>query len=308
MDRIDANRLQSVRVPATNISESFTIGVPYLHQDAIRILMPTIVFALLACRGFALPDSPAAAEIMHRVALNQDREQSARNQFVYEQKVHRTMRSKSGKLLREEFWTYSMIPGAKGTEKKLLSVKGRYWKKGKYFSFEGEPIPQVGGLNIVFDDPGESGTRDGIDKDLFPLISEQQKKYTFERLGERVVHERPVYQIRFRPTDHADYGWTGEALIDEEEFQPVSVYTQLSRKLPLAVRTMLGTDVPGLGFSIQYTRVDKDLWFPSSYGAEFSIHALFLLNRTLTESMENTNFRRATAESHIEFADNPHRP
>jgi hypothetical protein len=73
----------------------------------------------------------------------------------------------------------------------------------------------------------------------------------------------------------------------------------------MAVRTVLGTDVPGLGFGIQYARVDKDLWFPSSYGTEFGVHALFLLNRTLTESTENTNFRRATVDSRIEFPDDP---
>jgi hypothetical protein len=245
---------------------------------------------------------PTAAEIMHRVAENQDREQKARNQFVYEQKLHRTMRSKAGKLLREEFWTYEMVPGPKGTEKKLLSVKGRYLKKGKYLPFEGEPVPEVGGVNIDFDDDTDRATRDGIGKDLFPLTSDEQKKYSFETLGERVANGRPAYRIQFRPLDRHEYAWIGEALIDKEEFQPVTVYTRLSRKLPLAVRTMLGTDVPGLGFNIQYIRVDKDLWFPSSYGTEFAVHVLFFVNRTITESTENTNFRHATVDSRIDFS------
>src|SRR5579872_1474924 len=96
--------------------------------------MPALVLALLAFFSFGAAGGPppSAAEIMKRVAKNQDREQQARNQYVYEQKVHRAMRRKDGKLLREEYWTYSVIPGAKGTEKKLVSVKGRYWKKGKY--------------------------------------------------------------------------------------------------------------------------------------------------------------------------------
>ena len=267
----------------------------------ITILAVTAVFTT-----FAFEDGPplTAAEIMMRVAENQDREQKARTQFVYEETVHRVMRNKDGKLLREEYRTFTVIPSAKGTEKKPQSVKGRYWKKGKYVPFEGEPVPQTG-LNIVFDDYNDSQTKDGIDKDLFPLTSDEQKKYTFELAGERVIRERPVYRIQFRPADRHDYGWTGEALIDKEEFQPVSVYTQLSRRLPLAVRTMLGTDVPGLGFSVQYIRVDKGLWFPATYGTEFGLHALFLLNRTFTESVENKNFRRATAESRIEFGNNP---
>jgi hypothetical protein len=72
--------------------------------------MPILALALLTCSALAFqgPPVPTAAEIMHRVAQNQDREQKARNQFVYEQKLHRTMRSKAGKLLREEFWTYEI--------------------------------------------------------------------------------------------------------------------------------------------------------------------------------------------------------
>lgn len=263
--------------------------------------MLVLALAFVTLNASNLPGAPqqAANDIMKRVAQNQDREQQARNQFVYQQNIHRTMRRKDGKLVREEFWSYTVIPGAKGTEKKLLSVHGRYWKKGRYLTFDGEPVP-AGLLSITLDD--EEGTsRDGIDKDLFPLTTEEQKKYTFEFLGERIVDSRPAYRIQFHPTDKADYGWTGEALIDREELQPVTLYTRLSRKLPLAVRTVLGTDVPGLGFSIRYTRIDKDLWFPSSYGTEFKIRALFLLDRTITESMENTDFRRASVDSRLSF-------
>ena len=268
----------------------------------------TIVLALLAFSSFASEDTSrplTATEIMKRVAENQDREQNARTQFVYEENVHRTMRRKDGKLLREEYRTFAVTPGPKGTDKKLQSVKGRYWKKGRYVSFEGEPVPEPGLFNITFDDDGDSQTKDGVDKDLFPLTSDEQKKYAFELADERVVQGRPAYRIQFRPPNRKDYGWTGEALIDKEEFQPVSVYTRLSRRLPLAVRTALGTDVPGLGFTVSYTRLDKDLWFPSSYGTEFGVHALFLLNRTFTESLENKNFRRATVESRVAFGDGP---
>ncbi len=255
-----------------------------------------------ACVMVASEDgqSMTAPAIMKQVAANQDREQKARTAFVYEEHVHRVMRSKKGKLLHEEYRVFEVTPGAKGTEKKLASVKGRYWKKGRYVSYDGE-APQGGLINITFDGDGDAGTRDGLDKDLFPLTSDEQKQYTFELAGERVIKGRRAYQIRFRPSNSSDYGWTGEALIDREELQPVSVYTRLSRRLPLAVRTMLGTDVPGLGFSVSYTRVDKDLWFPATYGTEFGLRALFLLNRTLSESVENTGFRRAAVESRIEY-------
>jgi hypothetical protein len=266
--------------------------------------MPPIFFSLLPLfYAFAADGSPplSAAEIMQRVAENQDREQAERNHFIYQQLIHRTARHKDGRLIKEEFWAYTVAPNAKGTEKKLISVKGRYLKGGKYLSFEGEPVPDAGLLNVIFDDDDKSA-RDGLDSDLFPLTRDKQKEYTFERAGERAVKGRPAYEIKFHPIDRRDYGWTGEALIDQEEFQPIQVYTQLSRKLPAAVRAMLGTEVHGLGFNVQYGRVDKNLWFPASYGTEFAVHALFFLNRTFTESTENTNFRRATVDSHIEYS------
>ena len=239
---------------------------------------------------------------MKRVAENQDRAQAARNQFIYQQKTRRTLRRKDGKLLREEFWTFDMIPKADGTEKRFVSVKGRYLKKGQYLPFEGKPVPEVSILNVTLDDnDGDATTRDAIDRDLFPLTTEEQKKYTFELVGETTIQERPAYQIHFHPTNRREFAWTGEAVIDKEEFQPVRVYTQLSRKLPIAVRTVLGTNVSGLGFNIQYKRVDQNLWFPSTYGTEFGLHVLFLLDRTITESMENTDFRRTTANSQIKY-------
>jgi hypothetical protein len=43
-------------------------------------------------------------------------------------------------LLREENWLFSMTPGPKATEKKLISLKGRYWKRNQYLPFEGMPL------------------------------------------------------------------------------------------------------------------------------------------------------------------------
>jgi len=263
------------------------------------------VLALLA-EGSPKALEPNASEIMHRVAENQDREQKARNEFVYEQTMHRITREKSGKLLKEEFWTWSVAPGPKKTEKKLISVNGRYWKNGDYHPFEGEPVPSVNGLNITVDDDSDADGRDGIDKDLFPLTTDEQKKYTFQLDGERFVNRRKAYVIEFRPINKNEYAWKGEAVIDADELQPVTIYTRLSRKLPFVVRDMLGTNVPGLGFNIQYARVDQDIWFPSSYGTEFRVRALFFFDRTITESMQNVNFRRTKVDTKIDFGPSAH--
>ena len=208
---------------------------------------------------------------------------------------------KEEKLLRDENWVFSMTPDAKGTDMKLVSVKGRYRKGNRYLPFDGLPIPTVGVLEVTLDLTTDTDSRDAIDKDLFPLTTDEQKKYTFELLGERTIRGRQAYDIQFHPMNKRDFGWVGEALIDEEEFQPISVHTQLSRKLPLAVRTALGTNVHGLGYNIEYTRVDKDIWFPSSYGTEYDLHVLFLYDRTITESVENLKFHRVNVESSIEY-------
>lgn len=78
--------------------------------------MPLIVIALLAISGLA-SEGFTAAEIMQRVAENQDKAQKDRAVFVYDQTVHRTLRRKGGKLLREEFWTFTVIPGPRETKK-----------------------------------------------------------------------------------------------------------------------------------------------------------------------------------------------
>jgi hypothetical protein len=69
----------------------------------------------------------------------------------------------------------------------------------------------------------------------------------------------------------------------------------------LGVRTLLGTDLPGLGFNVRYRRLDKDIWFPDSFGTEFRLKAVFFIDRTITISLENKNFKHASAESQIHY-------
>lgn len=252
--------------------------------------------------------SLSAQDIMHRVAANQDREQKERDAFVYEQHVKVVSRFHNGKVAREEQADYLVTPSAKGSARKQVHISGRYWKKKEkaYAEFTGDPVPDTdgldGGLVSSFrEDLGSNKSRDGMGRKLFPLTTEAQAGKQFELQGITTIRGRRAYRIRFTPEDPKDIAWAGEALIDSEEFQPISVFTGLSRRLPFAVRTMLGTDVPGLGFHIQYKRVDKDLWFPESLGSEFRIHAVFFINRTITVSMENKNFKRGVSESAIEY-------
>lgn len=247
---------------------------------------------------------PSVEQIMARVAANQDRGQTARAEYIYQQRIRVATLRTNGKLVREETTDYLVTPTPDGTKKELKHIDGRYWHKGKYLEFHSEPVPDAGNLdgNLVHDfreNFSNDRSKDGLGRDLFPLTSEQQKEYVFELAGEETVLGRKVYRVRFRPRDKEELTWAGEALIDQEEFEPLRVYTKLSRRIPLFVRTLLGTDLPGLGFNVQYRRFDKNVWFPVSFGTEFRLRAVFFINRDITVSLENSAFERTKVQSRI---------
>jgi hypothetical protein len=82
------------------------------------------------------------------------------------------------------------------------------------------------------------------------------------------------------------FTWTGEAFIDAIDFQPVRVFTSQSQRLPFVVRTVLGTNVSGIGYDIEYKRREDGTWFPISYGTEYELHLFFHFNRTVSVSMD----------------------
>jgi hypothetical protein len=248
----------------------------------------------------------SAKEIMAQVAVNQDKAIELRRSFVYQQHVVVATRHFNGKLAREEKADYEIVPGVNTIERKLLSIEGQYQKKNRYIDFHGEPVPNDGSLDGGLvkgfrDDLLNENSKDGIGTDLFPLTTTEQKQYKFELLGRKQVQGRDTYLIGFSPADSHDITWAGEAWIDVEELRPVRVFTQLSRRLPFAVRTMLGTDLPGVGFNVQYRRVEKDVWFPVSFGCEFRLRAVFFIKRDITMSMEASGFRRTQVDTKVEY-------
>jgi hypothetical protein len=273
-----------------------------------------VLFALVlglsgAIDGTRGPDAPPNAQaIMLKVAGNQDRAEKLRNEYVYQQQIRVVTRRTNGKLAREEIADYLVAPTPDGNKKDLKYMNGRYWHQHRYLDFHGEPVPDKDTLDGAIvesfrDDLLNSKSKDGVDTDLFPLTSEQQKKYDFELLGGESAHGRRVYRIGFRPKDKKDIAWAGEALIDCQDFQPVRVFTTLSRRIPFAVRTLLGTDLPGIGFNVEYRRFEDGVWFPVSFGTEFRLRAVFFINRDITVSLENSGFRHAHVETTIQYAD-----
>ncbi|MGH9494472.1 MAG: hypothetical protein ACRD3B_05695 [Candidatus Sulfotelmatobacter sp.] len=274
----------------------------WMFKWTIFLLAATLVLGAQQSNPQPPAVSLTAAEIMTRVAVNQDRSETLRRQYVYRQHIHVLTHKPGGRLQREGTSDYDMIPQPDGVEKKLKLITGRYWKKGKYETFEGEPVPEAGSLDGGLiqgfrDDLTNEKSKDGLGKDLFPLTSEGQKDYDFELLGQEDQDGRSIYHIRFRPKDKNDITWAGEAYIDAAEFQPVRVFTKLSRRIPFMVRTMLGTDVPGIGFNVTYKRQEDGVWFPVSFGTEFRLRAIFFINRNISIALENSNFEHTHVES-----------
>jgi hypothetical protein len=254
----------------------------------------------------AKADESAAAltaeAIMARVAANQDRSEDLRRHYIYKQHTHIVTHKPKGRMLREETADYDVIPLPDGTQKELKLLNGRYWNKGKYETFQGEPVPESDSLDAGLiqsfrNDLSNEKTKDGLGKDLFPLTTEGQKDDDFTLLGQEVQDGRSVYHIGFRPKDKNDISWAGEAYIDTAEFQPVQVFTKLSRRIPFGVRVFLGTDLPGIGFTVTYKRQEDGVWFPATFGTEFRIRALFLINRDVSVSLQNADFQRTHVES-----------
>ena len=281
-------------------------------MPVVRLLGCLLIAALAFAQDppASSPPSPidniplTADTIMARVAANQDRSEILRKEYVYKQHIHIVTHKPKGRMLREETADYAVVPMPDGTQKQLKELTGRYWTKGKYVEFSGDPAPEADSLDGQLvrefrDDLASEKSKDGLGHDLFPLTTKEQQDYEFKLLGQETQEGRSVYHIGFEPKDKHDITWAGEAFIDAEEFQPVRVFTRLSRRLPLAVRTMLGTDVPGAGFNVVYKRQPDGVWFPVSFGTEFRLRVLFFLNRDISVSLANTAFEHTHVETRM---------
>lgn len=263
-----------------------------------------------------------AADIMARVAANQDRSQAARTHYIYTQHA-RTLSRKGHTTRCEELTDFRVVPTAKGSDLKLLSLDGRLLYKGHFIHYTQLPSPNgkpklPGEPAVANDDPmdldlvenirqnlTQDSSKDGIGAGLFPLTSKIQADYTYTLAGRAPINGRDCFHITFRPRDKDDYGWKGDAFIDTTAFQPVLVHTTMARNIPFAVRTLLGTSLPGLGFTVTYAPQPADtpnaLWFPITFGTEFKLHVLFFINRTIVLDVDNRDFQQTHVHSTIEF-------
>jgi len=269
-----------------------------------------ILAALAAVAGAQTPD---VGTIMEKVGRNQEQAVDQRKEFTFHQKQLLRMHRGNGKVAREEHREYEVTPSTHGVKKELAHFDGRYEYKGKYVSYD-RPGYNYKDMDIdgeLIDDLSKDLTdddksRDGISANLFPLTTREQEKYTFKLKGTEQYRGRSVYRVAYEPKKNQEEGaaWKGEALIDAEEFQPVSVHSTLALRIPGAVKVLLGTDIKGLGFNVTYQKFEDGVWFPVSYGGEFEVRAVFFYKRTISVNMTNMEFRRSKVDSSVTYLAN----
>ncbi|HEX3746051.1 MAG TPA: hypothetical protein VHW09_19050 [Bryobacteraceae bacterium] len=279
--------------------------------------MSVLAYGFLAVLAAFEGRPTSVSGIMARVALNQQISRQARTHYLYRQDQTIRMRRPNGKIAREQSAEYRVTPGKDDAEKTLQKFDGRYEHKGKYVSYD-KPGYTYRGLDIdgdliqqMADDMmNDRKSRDGIGHELFPLTAQEQKNYDFRLTGKETYRGRSVYRIAFSPKPRTqmdfDEAWKGEALIDAEEYQPITVETAMAQKMPAWAKIVLGTDVKGLGFSVTYQKFDDGAWFPVSYGGEFEVRGVFFYKRNISVSMQNTDFRKTDVKSTLVYATDAH--
>lgn len=289
-------------------------------------MRPTLLACALALAPLAVSaQQPLSADaIMARVATNQDASEADRSHYVYVQHAH--IVSRKGKTIRcEEITDTRITPTKDGSQQQLLKLDGRLLQKGKILTYtslpKDDPKSNHDDVNLTVQDNDDSpmdqdlvenlrknltaseSSKDGISPNLFPLTSKEQAIYQFHLLGRAPMNGRDCYHIAFSPKDPDDFTWKGDAYIDATAFQPVLLRTTLAHKIPLAVRLLLGTNVPGLGFTIVYAPQPANqpdgVWFPTTFGTEFKIHVLFFLNRQITFNADNLDFEKTHVTTEI---------
>ncbi len=247
---------------------------------------------------------------MAKVAGNQERAEAQRLSVVYHQTVLARMHRGRNKLCREEYYEFQVLPTETGVEKERLVFRGKYEDEGKLHDYD-EPHYEYKDLDVdgdIISDLVDSWThdedsKDGVDREQFPLTRDRQRQFEFKLAGQEKYNGRPVWKIVFTPKKGQEWDafFSGEALIDVAEYQPVLVTTNQAKGIPLAVRVLLGTNIRQTGFKVTYQNFGEGLWFPVTYGGEFEVRVLFGYQRKISLSMKNRDVRRAKADSSIRY-------
>lgn len=287
------------------------------------MLAPFLLVLSQAAEAPATAAPLTANQIMAKLAANQKKMEDLRKGVVYQQEILARMHRGKNKLAREHDYVYNVLPKPDSFERELLSFQGKYEKDGKYITYDNpdysyKDIDIDGELldELVQDWTSDKESKDGVSKDLFPLTSEKIRQFEFTLLGTENYDGRDVYRIKFQPKKREkgedweieDRWFGGEALVDKAEFQPVLITTHQSKKIPAAVKLLLGTDIRNTGFKATYKNFGDGLWFPERYGGEFEFRVLFGYARKVSLSMKNSGLRRTNVASSVKYGDEVVKP
>ncbi|MCC6540205.1 MAG: hypothetical protein IT162_21835 [Bryobacterales bacterium] len=244
--------------------------------------------------------APSVEEMLAGLAASQQRAQAGRARVVYTQVVHAKLLRPNGKVAREETRTYTVTPKPDGFERKLEKLAGWLEHKGRvtHFSvpeFEHKSLDIDAHLmdELIDEWTGNQSSRDGIDREFFPLTAEHQQRYRYERVGS--------HALTFAPREKKSAGWKGDVVLDPETLSPRRLNSTFAFQIPRAVKVLFGISLRQVGLAVDYDKAIDGLWFPVSAGTEFQWRVLFGYSRTLTLSLKNSDFRLASAESTVKF-------
>ena len=263
-----------------------------------------------------LAQEPNSNAVMARVAANQDQAEAERARYTYVQ--HADVSSRKGhKILCREITDNRVTPTTTASGQQLLTLHGTLWLNGRYVTYqhplsktlqpgetreitlENDEDTDVDLVENTRDNLTNTKAKDGFHAGLFPLTSKAQADYEYHLIRREPMNGRSTWLVHFRPKDKSDFAWEGDAWIDTTAYQPVLVRTRLSRGVPFLVKTMLGTNIPGLGFAVTYAPQPDGVWFPVTFGTEFKIHVLFFFSRQITMDIQNRDFQKTHTDAHI---------
>jgi hypothetical protein len=298
------------------------------YSDMVYTTRAALLLVFSGVLTLAAREPGDAPAIMKQMAVNSAAAADSRRQYVYHQRIRAGLLRSNGQVVCRESREYTVVPQETTTDKKLISFSGEC-REGKEFVPYSAPAVTKAGLKekatVEVDDGRESipglvdglandpKSRDGIPHSLFPLGSEDLVKFKFSLKGQTTVSGRRAYDITFVPLENKDvcidaYGaksecnpWKGEVWVDAEDYQPARIVTTLAKGVPWGVQVFMGINVSQLGFALTYQRVAPGVWFPATYGTEFRFVVFWGYKRTVTLSMENTDFRKTDAQSTVHF-------
>lgn len=258
------------------------------------------------------PPPPDLAQVLRKIAESQEQSIEARSRVVYTQYIHAKLHRANGKIAREEKRTYTVTPTPKGFQRHLARFEGVYADGSQLIPFY-EPRWKHKGLDLdaeLMDDlindwTGNAESRDGIDRELFPMTAAHQQKYKFTYAGTARQGAENRHRIAYEPLSKRSAPWKGDIFVEPESLYPTSLNSTFAYHIPMAVKIIFGISLRQVGFSVNYARAIDDLWLPVTAGTEFHWRVLFGYARTLTLSLKNSEFRRASAESTIRFGEPP---